>query len=200
MRSRWGEARLEATPRELLAHPALSIVARLPELQGRTEARVAQRLGSRHQLSVATARREVQEVKRCTHERDELRRRRIAKIGKPTVVVLQRQCANEVCGRERGPAVEYPEQTDVPWWKPRKRPTARKRAYNARFKQRDWTHEIRPRILERDGYLCQLRFGCCTERATQVHHITYERFGQERDTDLCAACAECNVAEREARH
>lgn len=53
---------------------------------------------------------------------------------------------------------------------------------------------IRRAVLERDGYKCQLRLGCCTGKATQVHH-TYPREVKGDDPAyLLSACAECNNA------
>lgn len=56
-----------------------------------------------------------------------------------------------------------------------------------------WSTKIRPMILERDRYLCQLRIpGKCTTKATQVHH-TADRLVVGDDPDyLVAACRRCN--------
>jgi hypothetical protein len=61
-----------------------------------------------------------------------------------------------------------------------------------------WRH-IRRQVLERDGWLCQLRGPGCTGRATEVHHL----YGRLRPgsplgpadydvTLLAAACRDCN--------
>ena len=49
----------------------------------------------------------------------------------------------------------------------------------------------RERILERDDYLCRR---CAKSKATQVHHITYERAGNELDSDLESLCSDCHGA------
>jgi 5-methylcytosine-specific restriction endonuclease McrA len=73
-------------------------------------------------------------------------------------------------------------------------PTARRREYLARFKRADW-RKLRRLVLERDHYTCQE----CSAAATEAHHLTYERFGAERLTDLAASCRDCNLREREER-
>ena len=66
--------------------------------------------------------------------------------------------------------------------------------YNKRFQSADWKH-LRALVLERDGFTCRN----CEEPATEVHHLTYERFWKEKLEDLVASCRECNLAEREQR-
>jgi len=48
---------------------------------------------------------------------------------------------------------------------------------------------IRRKALERDKYLCQV---CKKKLATQVHHLTYERFGHELLVDLLSSCRSCH--------
>lgn len=66
-------------------------------------------------------------------------------------------------------------------------------------KQRDFysTHtwrKIRLQILERDGYVCQIRRKGCTDIATQVDHIVpVTKGGAKYDPrNLRASCAKCN--------
>ena len=47
--------------------------------------------------------------------------------------------------------------------------------------------QVRQKVLERDSYLC-----ICGERATYVHHKTYENLGQELLSDLVALCKNCH--------
>lgn len=49
--------------------------------------------------------------------------------------------------------------------------------------------EKRKEILERDGYLCQ---ACLKNRASEVHHLTYDHFGDEPFFDLISVCRECH--------
>jgi hypothetical protein len=45
------------------------------------------------------------------------------------------------------------------------------------------------RIKQRDNYTCQI---CKCNKAQQVHHLTYERVGNEDDNDLIAVCTPCH--------
>jgi len=60
--------------------------------------------------------------------------------------------------------------------------------YNQYLNTPQW-REKRERVLERDNYLCQ---GCRVNQATQVHHLTYERIGNEMLFDLIAVCNDCH--------
>jgi len=52
----------------------------------------------------------------------------------------------------------------------------------------DWDHRRRD-ALRRAGYRCQL---CNADKPLDVHHRTYERFGNELPGDLIALCRECH--------
>lgn len=60
--------------------------------------------------------------------------------------------------------------------------------YAAYLRSPKWYH-IRERVLQRDKYMCQ---GCHIKRATQVHHLTYERVGRELMFDLASICDDCH--------
>jgi len=49
---------------------------------------------------------------------------------------------------------------------------------------------IRTRILDRDGWLCQLRYEGCTRVASEVDHIIAG--DNHHPTNLQAACARCH--------
>gem|GEM_PF-2634752 len=49
---------------------------------------------------------------------------------------------------------------------------------------------IREKRLAIDNYLCHK---CLTETATQVHHLTYERLGNELPEDLLSLCRTCHL-------
>lgn len=53
---------------------------------------------------------------------------------------------------------------------------------------------IRRRVLERDGWACQLRLDVCTGRATCVHHTHGRQVTGDDPRYLVAACRQCNGA------
>lgn len=73
---------------------------------------------------------------------------------------------------------EYREKQSHAWWE----------AYTAYLKTEEW-RDKRDRVLERDGYLCQ---ACLRRKATQVHHLTYDRVLDEPLFDLVAVCSLCH--------
>jgi 5-methylcytosine-specific restriction endonuclease McrA len=60
--------------------------------------------------------------------------------------------------------------------------------YNEYLKTPAWLVK-REAVLKRENYICQ---GCGKARATQVHHLTYERVGVEMLFDLVAICKTCH--------
>lgn len=54
----------------------------------------------------------------------------------------------------------------------------------------------RQMVLERDNYLCQ---GCLTNRATQVHHLTYKHWRNELLFELVSVCDGCHDHEKATR-
>jgi 5-methylcytosine-specific restriction endonuclease McrA len=56
---------------------------------------------------------------------------------------------------------------------------------------------LRTAILERDGFVCQLRLPCCTGLATEADHIVP---GDDHSlANLQAACSDCNAAKNHAQ-
>lgn len=53
----------------------------------------------------------------------------------------------------------------------------------------EWARS-RERIFERDNYQCRVL--TCQKAAECVHHIVYDRFGEEHDFDLIALCNGCH--------
>jgi len=112
-------------------------------------------------------------------------------------IVFVRQCFD--CYAQVGgsvPISRVPNPAVVEWFihHHQPQPNSKRREYLARFKKPDWKR-LRSQVLERDGYECQ----SCGAAATEVHHLTYERFESERLSDLTASCRECNMLEREQR-
>ena len=59
---------------------------------------------------------------------------------------------------------------------------------------------VRPRVMLRDGGLCQLKLPGCTIYATAVHHLLAPPAGHPFAADnLAASCRSCNTAERNMR-
>ncbi len=48
---------------------------------------------------------------------------------------------------------------------------------------------LRVRILKRDGYKCTQ---CNETKELDVHHLSYDRLGQERDEDVATLCRRCH--------
>lgn len=61
-------------------------------------------------------------------------------------------------------------------------------SYHNHLRSHRWSL-IRDKVLKRDKYIC---CGCGTASATQVHHLTYERLGDEMLFDLVSICFDCH--------
>lgn len=66
--------------------------------------------------------------------------------------------------------------------------------YNA-YLQTDAWKTIRQRVMQRACNRCE---GCGIARATQVHHLTYDRVGEEMLFDLVAICDDCHAKVHES--
>lgn len=64
----------------------------------------------------------------------------------------------------------------------------RRLEYNRYLATPEWQAK-RCKIMERSGGICE---GCRSKKATDVHHLTYDRFGAEMLFDLVAVCRECH--------
>lgn len=60
--------------------------------------------------------------------------------------------------------------------------------YQAYINSKEW-QETRQRIFNRDNFRC-VKCGC--SKNLQVHHITYENLGEEKDADLVTLCDKCH--------
>lgn len=71
---------------------------------------------------------------------------------------------------------------------------AKKRKYSAYLRTSKWK-------AKRDECLQAANWECwnCGEVADQADHITYERFGDELQSDLRASCGDCNQQARQDR-
>jgi hypothetical protein len=64
----------------------------------------------------------------------------------------------------------------------------RRRNYDQYMKSPEW-RERRSQVLQRCKGICE---GCGKNHAVQVHHLTYERLGDEMLFDLVAVCLHCH--------
>lgn len=74
------------------------------------------------------------------------------------------------------------------------------RKYQEELKQKQELHkqylnsfewkQKRLQVLKRDSYLCQ---GCLTNSATDVHHLTYDNWGNELLFQLISVCRQCHI-------
>ncbi len=60
--------------------------------------------------------------------------------------------------------------------------------YQAYLNSNEW-QETRQRIFKRDNFRC-VKCGC--SKNLQVHHITYENLGEEKEADLATLCDKCH--------
>ena len=64
----------------------------------------------------------------------------------------------------------------------------RQAAYSRYLKSEEWQN-LRLKVLARAKHICE---GCGEQPATHVHHLTYDRFGNEMLFDLVAVCESCH--------
>ena len=57
-----------------------------------------------------------------------------------------------------------------------------------------YIRKLKALAYARDGGLC-----LCGDEATDLAHLTYERFGHELLADVISSCSPCNQAERVTR-
>ncbi len=148
----------------------------------------------------------------CNHPRSEPRRKLKARTGHP---YFRLQCIH--CGAPMSGHLRYAEVEDfrknggtvhdwdefkhqkylrrrsevgVPLKKElnRQRSQAWRDQYNRYLSTSEW-QVVRGRILNRDNYTCQV---CLSRPAGEVHHLSYDRVGQELDSDLTSVCKECH--------
>ncbi len=72
----------------------------------------------------------------------------------------------------------------------------RRRLYAEYLASPAWRRK-RQQVLDRDGGICQ---GCRKKAATEVHHLTYVRFGGEMLFDLVAVCDDCHYRIHGSNH
>lgn len=60
--------------------------------------------------------------------------------------------------------------------------------YEAYLQTEHW-RTFRVAVLARSGGFCE---GCGVRKATQVHHLNYERVGREKPADVAPLCTACH--------
>lgn len=60
--------------------------------------------------------------------------------------------------------------------------------YAEYIKSKSWAKK-RNKIFKRDNYLCII---CSSNKNLQAHHLTYDRLGYEKLTDLITVCTICH--------
>lgn len=90
--------------------------------------------------------------------------------------------------------------TSFPWVHHVKKPqpNSKRRAYIAALHSPHWK-KMRALVFERAEGKCEMRAPGCIGEASEVHHVSYARLGNEDLSDLAAACGRCNSQEREQR-
>ena len=68
---------------------------------------------------------------------------------------------------------------------------SRKKLYDLYLQSKEWKQK-RSEVLFRDGHCCQL---CGDEENLRVHHLTYNRVGNEALFDLVTLCSHCHANE-----
>lgn len=124
---------------------------------------------------------------------------------------LRHQCFN--CGAMPGGALKQslvPDLTKVPIHNQNLRDSSYDKSAKERSRFIEWVNKnrlsnfhkeygnyllserwrlLRIKILERDKHVCQ---GCLIAKATQVHHVTYDRLYDECCFDLISVCEDCH--------
>lgn len=68
--------------------------------------------------------------------------------------------------------------------------------YQTYLHSKSWQRRARA-CRKRAGYRCQV---CKRKAKLQAHHLTYERLGHEKPTDLMALCSQCHRRVHEGRY
>ncbi len=72
-------------------------------------------------------------------------------------------------------------------------PVDMQRQYESYMASVEWKQR-RQRAIELAGYCCERCGATAWDKRLEVHHLTYERMGHEKDADLMALCPECHAA------
>jgi len=70
-------------------------------------------------------------------------------------------------------------------------PAEMRQRYDAYIKSPEWKRR-RQHAIELAGYCCEACGATAWDTRLEVHHLTYERLGDEADKDLVAMCPKCH--------
>lgn len=135
------------------------------------------RLAKAYGGSISTAREIIRHM-----ERDGYLRRRHKKAGngvtRTGIVLLKRLDDDLPAASPRRPTEEAMTRIEE----------LRAMPYSEYLEQPEW-QKTRLRAIERDGSICR---ACGSSERLNVHHVTYERTGEERPEDLTTLCRDCH--------
>lgn len=137
----------------------------------------------------------------CDHQETEVRRRRI-RDGRTQYRQQCKRCGKSIGGAVskkelRGETLEFDEVAEQRFMNDmaarRKRRAEQRREqwfaeYNQYLQSDEWATR-REKVMKRAGGVCE---GCRENRATQVHHLTYDNVGRELLFELVAICDDCH--------
>lgn len=98
--------------------------------------------------------------------------------GWETLPVIDRDLNYRLWDAEHKARLAAREARNAEWWE----------WYNSYLETPQWAAK-RAAVMRRDNYTCQ---GCLEEKATQVHHFTYEHAGNEFLFELVSVCRTCH--------
>lgn len=151
---------------------------------------------------------------RCTHGRQEVRRRTYSN-GVAHFVMQCMTCGSQVRSMPKEEAMrlggivaaafdddlqeQWREKRAAYWREYRE---SRESAYREQQEQRRESYRLyllsekwrrtRERRLAMDRWQCQARMDGCLRKASEVHHLTYDHLGDEPLFDLISVCPECH--------
>lgn len=96
---------------------------------------------------------------------------------------MQRERRRELSEQQQAIFEQERQQVTAEWWA----------EYNRYLHSQHW-HDMRKKVLQRDGDMCQ---ACLKNKATQVHHLSYALYtqlGKSAAFELVAICYHCHRA------
>lgn len=104
----------------------------------------------------------------------------------PVLTSEQKETLHEARYQKRKAFYEFLRQKRAEYFEKNKEEFTRN--YHAHLKTSEWKVR-RDKVLERDNFVCM---GCMKNKATEVHHLTYDHVFNEPLFDLVSICEECH--------